>query len=71
MRKIKNLIIGGIENKVFNLILLTGLLIAAAFIGVLQYQSNMLAKLSAETSAKQQAAITDITTQTKYLRAGA
>ena len=63
MRKIKNLIIGGIENKVFNLILLTGLLIAAAFIGVLQYQSNMLAKLSAETSAKQQAAITDITTQ--------
>ena len=49
MRKFKNLIIGGIENKLFNLILLTGILIAAAFLMVIQSQSSMLAKLTADT----------------------
>ena len=62
MRKIKNLIIGGIENKVFNLILFTGILITAVFLAVTQYQSKMLATLTAETNARQQTAITEITT---------
>ena len=61
MKKIKNLIIGGIENKVFNLILITGILIAAAFIAMMQYQGNMLSKLTAETGARQQESIAEIT----------
>ena len=33
MKKIKNLVIGGIENKVINLILITVIVITAAFNG--------------------------------------
>ncbi len=62
MRKIKNLVIGGIENKVFNLVLFTGILITLAFIAVTQYQSRMLTDLTAETSARQQTEMTEITT---------
>ena len=62
MRKFKNLVIGGIENKIFNLILLTGILITAAFLAVIIHQSNELTALTAETSEKQQSSITAITT---------
>ena len=61
MRKIRNLIIGGIENKVFNLILITAILIICAFIGMMSYQNKMLATLSAQTNARQQESIGQIT----------
>ena len=54
MRKFKNLVIGGIETKIFNLILFTVIVIAGAFLGITLYQGNMLASLTAETSVKQQ-----------------
>ena len=61
MKKIKNLVIGGIESKVLILILSAAILITAAFLGATLYQSNTLAKLTEETSARQQAAISEIT----------
>ena len=60
MKKIRNLVIGGIENKVFNLILFTMLIMGAAYFAISQYQSHMLARLSAETNAKQQEALSGI-----------
>ncbi len=63
MRRFKNLVIGGIQNKIFNLILITVLLLTAASIAVTLYRSNMLSGLVSETSALQQAAIRE-TTQT-------
>ena len=61
MKKVRNLVIGGIENKVFNLILATVFLTAAAFMAGYLYQSSMLANLSAETSSRQLESITEIT----------
>ena len=61
MKKIKNIVIGGIENKVFNLILLTVLLTSAAFIAVMYYQNRMLSGLNAETTARQHEAIGAVT----------
>ena len=61
MKKFKNLVIGGIESKVFNLILITVLLITLAFQAAYLYQNRMLTKLSDETNEKQQEALTEIT----------
>ena len=61
MKKIKNLVIGGIENKVFNLILVTVVVISLAFQGAFLYQNRMLTALSEETNEKQQEALTEIT----------
>ena len=61
MKRFKNLVIGGIQNKVFNLILYTVVLLTAAFIAVSAHHSNMLGKLALDSGQKQQAAIGDIT----------
>lgn len=61
MKKIRNLVIGGIENKVFNLILITILMTAAVFMAGFLYQNRMLAKLSEESSLKQRESIGEIT----------
>ena len=61
MKKIRNLVIGGIENKVFNLILVTVLLTALAFMGGFLYQNKMLTDLSNESSRKQKDAIAETT----------
>ena len=61
MKRFKNLVLGGIQNKVFNLILYTVILLTVAFMIVSTHQSNMLARLSAESSQRQQAAIGEIT----------
>ena len=61
VKKFRKLTIGGIESKVFNLILLTGVLISLAFIAVIGYQSRMLAALKVETSTRQQESISQIT----------
>jgi len=61
LKKFKNLVIGGIENKIFNLILVTGILITAAFILVTAHQYRELSSLVAETNSRQQEAITQST----------
>ena len=58
MKKVRNLVIGGIENKVFNLILAAVLLTAVVFMSGFIYQNKMLEELSAESSEKQREAIT-------------
>ena len=54
MRKFRHITIGGIESKIFNLILITVILLSLAFLGVSLYRSSMLTSLTAETSARQQ-----------------
>ena len=61
MRKLKNFVIGGIQSKVFNLILYTVFLLTAAFIALSIYQNNTLSQLVADSSQKQQEAIGEIT----------
>ena len=63
MKKFRNLVIGGIETKIFNLILFTGILIAAAFLAVSAYQYNELQKLVTESSGEQQTAIASYTNE--------
>ena len=57
MKRIRNIVIGGIQNKIFNLILITIILLSAANFAVYQYHSRMLADLSAQSGEQQQAAI--------------
>ena len=61
MKKVRNLIIGGIQSKVFNLILFTVILLTAAGIVLFLNQNYMLSEVVSETSKKQQETITEIT----------
>ena len=61
MKRFKNLVIGGIQSKVFNLILLTVILMTAAFSAVSLRQMHTLEKLVAQTNAQQQESIDTIT----------
>ena len=54
MRKFRKITIGGIESKIFTLILVTVILLSVAFLAVSLYRSSMLTNLTAETSARQQ-----------------
>ena len=60
MKKVKNLVIGGIESKVVNLILITVLVISLAYNGAIIYQNRVLTQLSAENNEKQEQALTQI-----------
>ena len=60
MRRFRNLVIGGIQNKVLNLILLTIILLTAAFTAVSIYQGRMLAQLAAESGENQKKTISEI-----------
>ena len=64
MKKFKNLVIGGIQQKVFNLVLVTILLLVAAYTAVIVYQSSSLKKLTAETNLRQKEAIAEISETT-------
>ncbi len=61
MKKFKNLVIGGIETKVFNLILISILLVTVAGLLITNYQNGVLADLTAETGTRQREAIGTIT----------
>ena len=63
MKKYKNLVIGGIESKVFNLILITMIVLTLVFQLAYLYQNHLLTGLSNETNEKQQEALTQITGQ--------
>ena len=54
MKKFRNLVIGGIQTKIFNLILITVLLLAVAFMLVSLNRTRMLSALTTETSLRQQ-----------------
>ena len=62
MKKVRNLVIGGIESKVVNLILVSILLIAAVFLASMLTQGSLLAHLTQETNEKQLSAMTGTTT---------
>jgi len=64
MKKIRNFVIGGIENKIFNLIIFTVLLLSASNLIVYMYHSSMLADLVQESGSEQQEAIEEITSST-------
>lgn len=64
MKKIKNLVIGGIENKIFNLVLITTILIIAAYTVVILYQAGNLDRLVDETNAQQKEALKEISEST-------
>lgn len=61
MKRIRNLVIGGIETKIFNLILITVILLCAAFMAVALYQSRTLAGLTEEAGEQQRTAVTEST----------
>ena len=64
MRKFKNLVIGGIGNKIFNLIIITLAIVAVAVVGIAMYQRNLLTTLTSETSVKQQEKTSEIISET-------
>lgn len=61
MKRVKNLAIGGIETKIFNLILITVLLITAIFLAVTLSHGKILSQLTEETGQKQRESITTTT----------
>ena len=60
MKRFRKIAVGGIRSKVFGLILITILLLTAAFIAISVYHGHMLARLTADSGEKQQAAISEI-----------
>ena len=64
MKKYRNLVIGGIENKIVNLILLAVIILAGTFVILTLSQKKMLSSLTAETSARQQEATSSIISET-------
>ena len=63
MRKFKNLVIGGIEQKILNLVLISMILVAAVFLTAMLTQNAYLVNLTSETSEKQISAMTETTEQ--------
>ncbi|MBO4262145.1 MAG: SpoIIE family protein phosphatase [Clostridia bacterium] len=64
MRKFKGITIGGIQTKVFNLVVITILLMAAAFVAVIIYQYGQLTGLVRRTNDSQKQSITSISEET-------
>ena len=64
MKKYKNITFGGIQQKIFNLVLIMLLLVMAAYSAMIVYQMNHLTELVGETNEKQKTAITTISRQT-------
>ena len=60
MKRLKKLLSGGIQNKIFNLILATVILMTVAFSAVAAYRNNMLSKLASASSERQKESISDI-----------
>ena len=64
MKKFKNITIGGIQQKIFNLVVITIILMMAAYAAVILYQSNRLTKLVSETNKSQSESVANISEQT-------
>ena len=63
MKRVRGLVLGGIQNKILNLILLTVILLSAVNFAVYVYHSNMLSDLAAQSSQKQQEVIGEVTSE--------
>ena len=61
MIKFRNLVIGGIENKVVNLLLLSILVVAGVFLASMLTQTRMLSGLTEETNERQLSSMTGTT----------
>lgn len=64
MKKIGNLVFGGIVHKIFNLVLITALLIAGAYSLIVTYQLKNLSELVNESSMQTQESIHDLSSET-------
>ena len=64
MKKFKHFVLGGIENKLFNLILITAVVLSAAFILLGVLENRMLTDVANEANEKQKDSINEITSET-------
>lgn len=64
MKKFGNITIGGIQQKIFNLVLITIILIMASYSVVILYQSKQLSDIVSESSVEQKESISSISEQT-------
>jgi len=64
MKKIKNLVIGGIQNKIFNLVFFNIIFFLLALVGITIYQSRMLTNIVEDTNDKQVESMTTISAET-------
>ena len=64
MKKYKNITIGGIQQKIFNLVLITVILMMVVNSVVILHQSRQLSSLVEETSAAQKQSMAEISDQT-------
>ncbi len=64
MKKVWGFVLGGIENKIFNLVLITTVLIMGAFMAATLLQTNSLNQLVAETNQRQQESIKKVSSET-------
>jgi len=64
MKKIKNWVFGGLQQKIFNLVLVTVILIVSAYTAVLIYQGEHIRELVTESTDLQNKAIDEISGQT-------
>ncbi|MBQ6215002.1 MAG: SpoIIE family protein phosphatase [Oscillospiraceae bacterium] len=64
MKIIRGIKLGGIQNKLFNLILVFILILVGAYIGVSAYQQSNLSRIVQEAGAEQQEAITGVSEET-------
>ena len=64
MKKFKNITIGGIQHKIFNLVVITIILVMAAYAAVIFFQSGRLTNLVNETNESQNESVASISEQT-------
>ena len=57
MKKIRNIVLGGIQQKVFNLVLITIILVVAAYTAVIVYQVGYINTLVTDTNNQQKQSI--------------
>ena len=62
MRKFLGFVIGGIQQKIFNVFLFTLLFVSIAFFSVIAFQTNSLSNLVADANEKQNNAVQEIST---------
>ena len=64
MKKFKNFVIGGIENKIFGLVFITIAILIVAYTAVVLAQSKQLSKIVEDTNEKQKTVISGISENT-------
>ena len=64
MKKYKNFTLGGIQQKIFSLVLITIVMIVAVFIVVIMYQSGDLSRIVNDSAQQQKQSITSISGET-------